>query len=246
MPDCTQSGLKPRPVAVQLTRSAALVQATLHTPPGALPATGCLVPLEFHLPEDARPPYAVWRDVETRAVRLDGTPDPAHPDPLPLRLWIRPDGGLEYEVREAGVQAAHAALDLAVAWGTTAAANDRAVLDILGAALGLELSPRELGAWFDGSRRVGHLDWRANHPYETDERGIHPPDVRVTWQLPSELGQLTALSQLALGGPLLTGTIPPELGRLKNLELLTLAGSRLTGSVPQGLPGPPRRWHRTA
>ena len=250
MPDCTQSGLKPRPVAVQLTRSAALVQATLHTPPGALPATGCLVPLEFHLPEDARPPYAVWRDVETRAVRLDGTPDPAHPDPLPLRLWIHPDGNLEYEVRKAGVKATHAVLDLVVAWGVTAAANDLAVLDILGAALGLELDilkpdqelAWELGARLDGSRRVGHLDWRANHPYETDERGIHPPDVRVTWQLPSELGQLTALSQLALGGPLLTGTIPPELGRLKNLELLTLAGSRLTGSVPPELGQLTRLW----
>ncbi|MCY3660693.1 MAG: leucine-rich repeat domain-containing protein, partial [Caldilineaceae bacterium] len=255
-PDCARTGLNSQPVAGQLTRIGELVQATLHSPSSDLPAAGCTVPLRFQISEDARPPRAVWRDVEGRAVRIDGTPDPAHPDPLPLRLWIRPDGTLDYEVREAGVNAAHAALTLAVAWGTTAAANDLAVLDILGAALELELDffdpvpvldLRELGVQLDDTGRVTELDWYDNHPYETTEhyhtglwktapkRGIHPPDVRVTWQLPSELGQLTALSRLALGGPLLTGTIPPELGQLANLEQLTLAGSRLTGAVPPEL-----------
>ena len=259
VPDCAQSSLSPQPVAVQLTRHEELVQATLHSPPGTLPTFGCLIPLEFHIPEDARPPYAVWRDVEGRAVQADGIPDPAHPDPLPLRLWIQPDGTLQYAVREAGLPAAHAALDLAVAWGATAAANDLAVLDILGAALGLELDILKpvpewepelwelLGAGLDDSGRVRHLDWYAIHPSEKmdfwvieqatrpEKWGIHPPDVRVTWQLPSELGQLTALSRLALGGPLLTDTIPPELGQLTNLEQLTLVGSRLTGAVPSEL-----------
>ena len=230
-PDCAQSGLEPRPVAVQLTRAEGLVQATLHSPPGALPAAGCLVPLEFHIPADDRPPYVVWRDVEARAVQPDGTPAPNHPDPLPLRLWIQPDGVLQYEVRDSEVTATHAALNLAVAWGATAAANDLAVLDILGAALGLELSPQELGARLNDHGRVTELDWHTDHP----RSGLHPPGVRVRWQLPSELGQLTAMSKLALGGPLLTGTIPPELGRLKNLEQLTLADSRLTGSVPPEL-----------
>ena len=109
-PDCAQSGLASRPVAVRLTRGAVLVQVALYFfAPSGLPAAGCRVPLEFHIPEDARPLRAVWRDVETRAVRLDGTPDPAYPDPLSLRLWIHPDGNLEYEVREAGPQATHAA-----------------------------------------------------------------------------------------------------------------------------------------
>ena len=257
-PDCDQAGVDSRPVAVQLTRTAELVQATLHSPPGDLPATGCLVPLEFHIPEDHRPRYAVWRDAEARAVQPDGTPDPAHPDPLPLRLWIQPDGTMQYEVRAAGVQATHAALNLAVAWGTTAAANDLAVLAILGAALGSELDMLnpdqelepalwELGAGLDDSGRVWRLDWYDIHPSEKmdfwaiahaaqpEKWGIHPPDVRTTWQLPSELGQLTALSRLALGGPLLTGTIPPELGQLARLEQLTLAGSRLSGAVPPEL-----------
>lgn len=228
-PDCAQSGLEPRPAAVQLDRRAELVHATLHAPPANLPASGCRVPLEFHIPEAARPPQAVWRDVEGRAVRIDGTPDPAHPDPLPLRLWIRPDGNLEYEVREAGVKATHAALGLEVAWGTTAVANDLAVLDILGAALGLELELWELGAGLDDSNRVSYLDW------EGLGSRMHVPAIRIGWELPSELGQLTALSRLNLGGPLLRGTIPPELGRLKNLKQLTLTGSRLTGSVPPEL-----------
>ena len=261
-PDCTQTELGSQPVAVQLTRTEGLVQATLHAPPGALPAAGCRVPLEFHIPEDARPPQAVWRDVEGRAVQPDGIPDPAHPDPLPLRLWIQPDGTLQYAVREAGLPAAHAALDLAVAWGTTAAANDLAVMDILGTALGLELDvfkpvpewepkPWELlGARLDDRGRVSHLDWHDTHPdeyWEDSHRvfmapaamrpkvGLHPPGVRVMWQLPSELGQLSQLRTLRLGGPLLTGVIPPELGQLANLEQLTLAGSRLSGAVPPEL-----------
>ena len=137
--DCAQADLNSQPVAVQLTRSVELVQATLHSPPSNLPASGCVVLLQFPIPEDARPRQAVWRDVEGRAVRFDGTPDPAHPAPLPLRLWIRPDGNLEYEVRDAGTHATHASLNLAVAWGTTAAANDLAVLDILSTAVTVQV-----------------------------------------------------------------------------------------------------------
>ena len=162
------------------------------------------------------------------------------------------------------------ALNLAVAWGTTAAANDLAVLDILGTSLGLELDvfkpvpewepkPWELlGAWLDDSGRVTALDWHAEHPYEKHPNdrpeicghlctsppmlGIHPPGVQVMWQLPSELGQLSQLQVLSLGGPLLTGTIPPELGQLAHLEQLTLAGSRLSGAVPPELGQLTRLW----
>ena len=133
-PDCAQSGIEPRPVAVQLGLVKRQVAARLHSPPSALPAAGCKVSLQFHLPEDHRPRYAVWRDVEARAVQPDGTPDPTRPDPLPLRLWIHPDGNLEYEVREA-------------------------VLDILGAALGLASVLGALGARLDDSGRVSRLDW---------------------------------------------------------------------------------------
>ena len=159
VPDCAAEVQEPQPVTVQMTQSDERVQTTLHSSLSALPAAGCMALLSFHLPEDSRPPYAVWRDVEARAVLADGTPDPAHPDPLSLRLWIHPDGVLEYEMREAVVKATHAALDLEVAWGTTAMANDLAVLDIFGTAIGLELELWELGAGMYDSNRVRYLDW---------------------------------------------------------------------------------------
>lgn len=43
------------------------------------------------------------------------------------------------------------------------------MLDILGAALELELSPQDLGARLFCSGCVTELDWYANHPYETYE-----------------------------------------------------------------------------
>ena len=75
---------------------------------------------------------------------------------------IRLNGNLEYEVREAGVHATHTALNLAGAWGTTAAANDLAVLDILITALRLELELWAAG--LDDSNRVQYLNWYDQHP----------------------------------------------------------------------------------
>ena len=144
---------------------------------------------------------------------------------------------MQYKVRKTKLKAAYLAFDLDLAMGTSPAANDVAVLDILNAAMDLELAPKELGAYRDDDGRVTVLDWHDNHPYEyvgpghdpCPARGIHPPDVRLAWELPSELGQL---ARLALWRPLLTGTIPPELGQL---EQLTLVGSHLTGAVPPEL-----------
>jgi hypothetical protein len=114
VPACTQAGLNSQPVAVQLTPSTELVQAALHSPSSGLPAAGCLVPLRFHIPEDAWPAHAVWRDVEGRVVQTDGTPDLAHSVPLHLRLRIRPDGTSQYEVLGSGQEASQVALNLEV------------------------------------------------------------------------------------------------------------------------------------
>ena len=233
------AGAEPPAIDVQLALTGQQVQATLAMPLSPLAAAGCVVPIPFQVPEAYRPPWPLWRDVMGRAMQADGTPDPNHPEPLPFRLWIHPDGTLQYDaaVGELGVE--YLAYDLDLAWGTTRAGNDLAVLDILNAAMDLDLTPKELGAHRDGTGRVTDLDWHSNHPYEYDEygpkRGIHPPGVRMAWELPSELGQLTRLTRLALGGPLLTGTIPPELGQLAQLERLTLVGSHLTGAVPPEL-----------
>lgn len=98
---------------------------------------------------------AEWPDVDGRAVQSDGTLDPAHLDPLRLRIWIQPDRNLEYEVLDAEVKASHGALDLEVAWGTAAPANNLAMLDILGTTLGLELE-----AGLDDGERISQLDWQ--------------------------------------------------------------------------------------
>ena len=58
----------------------------------------------------------------------------------------------------------------------------------------------------------------------------------VLWgPIPSELGQLTNLTILDLGGNELTGPIPPELTQLTNLEYLNLSGIELTGPIPSEL-----------
>ena len=84
VPNCAAEVLEPQPVTVQMTQSDGRVEATLHSSLSALPALGCMTPLQFQIPADSRPPYAVWRDVEGRAMKPDGTPDPDRPAPLSL------------------------------------------------------------------------------------------------------------------------------------------------------------------
>ena len=226
----------PSATAVQLALTGKQVQATLSMPLSPLPAAGCVVPIPFQVPKAFRPPFAIWRDVLGQALWADGTSDS-----VPLRLWIQPDGVLQYEVRMADPEAAELAYDLALGWGTTAAANEQAVLHILMAALGVEL---ERAVHRDASGRVTDLDW--NHTYQDHVvaaidhqrwENLHSLGILDSWALPSELGQLTHLKRLKLGGPLLTGTIPPELGQLTNLWWLELTDSRLSGAVPPELAG---------
>ncbi|CAN0190714.1 unnamed protein product, partial [Ectocarpus fasciculatus] len=47
--------------------------------------------------------------------------------------------------------------------------------------------------------------------------------------IPPEVGNLTALQHLYLGGNQLSGSIPPELGQLAALKTLNLSGNKLTG-----------------
>ena len=58
---------------------------------------------------------------------------------------------------------------------------------------------------------------------------------QLTGTIPSELGDLTNLTWLDLGGNQLSGSIPTELGQLANLYHLYLAGNQLIGCVPAGL-----------
>ena len=58
---------------------------------------------------------------------------------------------------------------------------------------------------------------------------------QLTGEILTELGDLTNLQDLDLGGNRLTGEIPRELGNLTNLQDLDLGGNRLTGEIPREL-----------
>jgi Leucine-rich repeat (LRR) protein len=54
----------------------------------------------------------------------------------------------------------------------------------------------------------------------------------LTGNLPSSIGNLTALNQLSLANNKLIGTIPAEIGNILPLKILYLFGNQLTGSIP--------------
>jgi Leucine-rich repeat (LRR) protein len=56
-----------------------------------------------------------------------------------------------------------------------------------------------------------------------------------TGTVPSELGLLTALTELQLDNNAFTGTVPSELGLLTALTYLTLDNNAFTGTVPSEL-----------
>ena len=53
--------------------------------------------------------------------------------------------------------------------------------------------------------------------------------------IPSQLGNLAALTHLRLWSNQLTGEIPPELANLANLEQFAAGGNRLSGNIPEEL-----------
>ena len=85
----------------------------------------------FTVPAPFRPPYSILRSAEGTPVLADGAPDPDHPEPRRFLLRVDPDGTVRY-ANEAPMEAAeYLAYALHTVWGTTPAANDRAVLEIL-------------------------------------------------------------------------------------------------------------------
>ena len=54
----------------------------------------------------------------------------------------------------------------------------------------------------------------------------------MTGTIPTDLGDLTSLTELDLYSNQLTGQIPTELGNLSNLTGLDLSGNQLTGTIP--------------
>lgn len=183
-------------------------------------------PVLFQVPEGYRPPFPIWRDVTGQVVRVDGDPDPDHPDPVAFRLWVIPDGRLYYGPDRPMVGVRYLAFESALAWGTTLAANDRAVLEILDEALFAEEKRSALsrrlanGVQHDPSGRVTVLD--LNYKW-----------IKAGASLPSEIGQLTALTYLDLSHTNLKTRLPAELGQLRELTHLDLGiGVNVRGPIP--------------
>ena len=102
-------------------------------------------------------------------------------------------------------------------------------------------------------------DWEINTNWLTDKpieewRGVVTNDAgeviglnldnnQLSGEIPPELGNLSNLKVMRLGGyqlsirlrNQLSGEIPPELGNLRNLERLGLEGNQLSGEIPPEL-----------
>ena len=68
-------------------------------------------------------------------------------------------------------------------------------------------------------------------------RRLHLGGNALSGEIPPELGSLATLERLDLNGNALSGEIPPEFGDLANLERLYLWGNALTGEIPPELGG---------
>ena len=110
------------------------------------------------------------------------------------------------------------------------------------------LSEKPVGEWFgvttDSEGRVTELLLRYNVlpgelPPElgnlTELRILSLGGTGLSGEIPRELGILTNLVELWLWGNELSGEIPPELGNLTNLESLALSLNNLSGEIPPEL-----------
>jgi Leucine-rich repeat (LRR) protein len=79
------------------------------------------------------------------------------------------------------------------------------------------------GDWYGVTVSGGHVSY------------LDPMFNNLTGTIPPELGNLTALWGLDLGGNQLIGSIPPALGNLTALQGLYLSTNQLTGSIPPAL-----------
>ena len=128
--------------------------------------------------------------------------------------------------------------------GETGGEADRAVLEALYAATGGPgwtvntnwLSEAPISEWAgvetDGRGRVMRLDLDTDNGGDLAGSGY---GNNLRGPIPPELGRLSNIVRLLLGGNELTGAIPAALGGLVNLELLQLHFNQLSGAIPAEL-----------
>ena len=240
---------------LQLTGERVTATFTATHPPG--PQAG-RAPL-LVVPPPFRPPYAIQRTVEGPGGPTYGSPEPDLPTFPRFLLQVNPDGSVHYVGDTPDPGEDRQTYTLHTVWGTTPAANDQAVLEILDQ------------AWFQAPvlSRTPPPVRRQTHRVQDKSLPKHlrfiPEDLFVTRRadgrvtalgirnnlildhfIPPALGELTALQYLDLGtqfsifygdrfGMGLIGPIPPSLGQLTQLQTLDLGANYLTGPIPPEL-----------
>ena len=105
----------------------------------------------------------------------------------------------------------------------------------------------------DGPNWTNNANWLSDRPMQTwhgvrtDGNRVvflHLGDGRLQGELPPEMGDLTRLKELWLGGDNdLEGAIPDEMSRLTRLEVLDLGGTGIGGAIPTWLGDLNRLWY---
>ena len=92
---------------------------------------------------------------------------------------------------------------------------------------------------FERSRFTGTVPWSTmipqEEPFDTEMLVLVVSGNNVTGTLPSDIGRLTALENLAIGTSMISGTIPPSIGGCDNLKQIWCYGASLTGTIPTEL-----------
>ncbi|KAF2320924.1 hypothetical protein GH714_031945 [Hevea brasiliensis] len=116
----------------------------------------------------------------------------------------------------------------------TASNASTSVANVTSQPSSLQLEGKALldSGWWKSCSNISSL-----HRHEISDR--IPPQLgaltKLRWCHPPEIGNMSSLQILDVGGNILDGLMPKELGQLKDLVTLDLSDNRLIGSIPSSL-----------